>query len=49
MKLQKPLGGKKFAFEILVKAQSNKGGWFNYWFEPTEKTFKRLEEVDQEI
>lgn len=37
--------GKKYAFDILTKAQSNNGGWHNYWFETTERTFKRLDIV----
>ncbi len=40
--------GKKFAFDLLVKAQSNKRGWFNYLFESTEQTFKRLDIVAQD-
>src|SRR5690606_35020237 len=39
---------KNFAFEVIVKAQSNKGGWFNHWFESTEHTFKRLDIVAKE-
>lgn len=46
--IAKATRGKKFAFDILVKAQSNKGGWVNYLFETTEKTFKRLDIVAKE-
>ena len=40
--------GKNFAFDVLIKAQSNKGGWFNY-HESTEQSFKRLDIVAQDF
>lgn len=46
--IAKSTRGKNFAFEVIVKAQSNKGGWFNHWFESTEHTFKRLDIVAKE-
>lgn len=46
--IAKSTRGKNFAFDVLVKAQSNKGGWFNHWFESTEHTFKRLDIVAKE-
>lgn len=46
--ITKSTRGKNFAFEVLIKAQSNKGGWFNHWFESTEHTFKRLDIVAKE-
>lgn len=39
--------GKKFAFDVLIKAHSNKGGWFNY-HESSEQSFKRLDIVAKE-
>lgn len=39
--------GKNFAFDILLKAQSEKGGWL-YYYESTEQCLKRLDIVAQD-
>ncbi|WP_019459208.1 dsDNA nuclease domain-containing protein [Acinetobacter sp. GG2] len=39
--------GKSFAFDILLKAQSEKGGWL-YYYESTEQCLKRLDIVAQD-
>ncbi|MBF7691502.1 dsDNA nuclease domain-containing protein [Acinetobacter pollinis] len=45
--IAKSVRGKKFAFDVLIKAHSNKGGWFNY-HESSEQSFKRLDIVAKE-